>query len=810
LERAYSPAHHGRWSARRRSGLVDDAVRALAEGLEGRVAVVALGGYGRRMLCPGSDVDLMVLHGERRGDRVREMAERLFYPFWDAGFALGHAVRTVKECLSGARERIDTACSLLDARLVWGEAGLEAELAAGLRRSLRKNSAGFLRALRADAAKRHEEHPPCSAAVEPDLKEGSGGLRDINAIGWASAVLVDGSNPVEAGLLRAREAEMLDRAEEFLIRFRSALHLEAGRRAERPFLEHQPVLAERFGFQGGPGLDPTDALMRTLFEHAREVEHVTESFGWRADRRAGGEPPRHVDVPAQASPDDVMGAFATAAESGLPLSPASVDALEASDRGPSPERWTDATRRGFVEILGAAAAGARTLEAMDRSGVLGWFLPEWEAVRCRPQRDPYHRFTVDVHLMRAAAEAASILRGEEEEPALAAAAETVMDRDALLLGAFLHDIGKTGEGRHVPRGVEVAAAALERMGAPKDSRDRSMFLVAQHLLLGDTATRRDLSDENLVLDVAAAVGDPERLAMLYVLSVADARATGPHASTPWRMALVRELVGKVEHVLESGEMGSGRAAMLADRLVRIRELLGGEERASVDAYLERLPRPYLLGVSPEMAAAHFGLVTPPLSSAEVRTASSPGSRPGTHELTVVAPDRPGLLAKISGALSLGGLNILSAQAFTTEDGVAIDVFVVDPGGSEVDEERWRRIRQTLRKAMEGRLSLDYRLREQRRHYPAPRSDIPIRVRVLNDVSDFASVVEVEAPDRSGLLFDITRAFEELGLDVHVAKVATYGVRVVDAFYVRDLFGRKVEEPEAAREIERAILARLSA
>ncbi|HEV3474354.1 MAG TPA: ACT domain-containing protein, partial [Actinomycetota bacterium] len=245
------------------------------------------------------------------------------------------------------------------------------------------------------------------------------------------------------------------------------------------------------------------------------------------------------------------------------------------------------------------------------------------------------------------------------------------------------------------------------------------------------------------------------------------------------------------------------------RLVRVRQLLEDEPRPSVDEYLERLPRPYLLGVTPETVAEHYRLVGPALAGAEVRTAAAPGSREGTYELTVVAADRPGLLAKIAGALALGGLNILSAQAFTTEDGVAIDVFVVDPGGSEVDEERWRRIRQTLRKAIEGRVSLDYRLQEQRRHYAPARGDVPLRVRVLNDVSDFATVVEVEAPDRVGLLFDVARAFEELGLDVHVAKVATYGVRVVDAFYVRDLFGRKVEGDEHAREIERAILAWLS-
>jgi [protein-PII] uridylyltransferase len=230
----------------------------------------------------------------------------------------------------------------------------------------------------------------------------------------------------------------------------------------------------------------------------------------------------------------------------------------------------------------------------------------------------------------------------------------------------------------------------------------------------------------------------------------------------------------------------------------------------VEAYLERLPRAYLLAVSPETAVRHFDLVTPALASAEARTDAGPGDRPGTYEVTVVARDRPGLLAKVAGTLALAGLNILSARAFTTEDGVAIDLFTVEPAfQGDVDEERWRRMRTTLRKSLEGRISLEYRVREKRRHYRGPRTDIPVEVTVDNDASDFATVVEVSAPDRIGLLFDLARTFHELELDVHLAKVATYGARVVDAFYVRDLYGGKVEDREHVAEIERAVVARLS-
>jgi len=807
LDRAYSPGHHGLWSARRRASLVDEAVTALAADLPPRVAVVALGGYGRGTLAPASDVDLMVLHAERRPHRVREAAERLFYPLWDAGISLGHAVRTVDECLAGARERLDTACSLLDARLLWGDGSLVEDLRAKIHRLVSRDTTAFLGRLTADAAARHERHPACTTNLEPDLKGGAGGLRDLQSIDWGGRLFAqDRGGLVGAGLLREREAAALDGAEEFLFRIRSALHLETGRAGDRLPRELQPSLAAAFGFDATEGLDAPDALMRHLFEHARVVDHVREAFF----DRALAEGPSGPEAAIPRTPDEVMRAFAEGARRGGGLPAARLDAIEDADLGDAPYAWTGQTREAFLELLATGSRGASALEAMDRLGLLARFLPAWETVRCRPQRDPYHRFTVDVHLLRTAATAAGLLQDPGDDPLAAQAVRAVRDRQALLLGAFLHDIGKTGRGRHVEEGTRIAAEALDHMGVTEATREDAVFLVAEHLLLSDTAVRRDLSDENLVVDVAARVRDVERLAMLYLLTAADARATGVHAWTPWRQALIRELVAKVEHVLERGEMGADRADTLEDRLASVRGLLRQEDPRLVEAYLERLPRAYLLAVPPETAVRHFDLVTPTLASAEARTDAGPGDRPGTYEVTVVARDRPGLLAKVAGTLALAGLNILSARAFTTEDGVAIDLFTVEPAfQGDVDEERWRRMRTTLRKSLEGRISLEYRVREKRRHYPGPRTDIPVEVTVDNDASDFATVVEVSAPDRIGLLFDLARTFHELELDVHLAKVATYGARVVDAFYVRDLYGGKVEDREHVAEIERAVVARLS-
>jgi len=453
------------------------------------------------------------------------------------------------------------------------------------------------------------------------------------------------------------------------------------------------------------------------------------------------------------------------------------------------------------------------LEVLDRMGLLVRYVPAWADVRCRPQRDPYHRFTVDVHLLTAVARMAAVLAepGTDGDPIERQAVAQAAHPDALLLGALLHDIGKTGEGGHVPIGSRIARATLDEMGYPPEIRDLAAFMVAEHLLLPDTATRRDLSDENLLIDAAARIGTPERLAALYLLADADAVATGPAAWTPWRQTLVRELVTKLDRVFERGEMGEELAGRLADRTGRVRALLTEEPDADVDRFVLRMPRGYFLAIDPAGAARHHRTIAPPLGANEVRTADVPGTQPGTYELLVVANDRPGLLSWIAGALAVGGISILSAQVFTTDDGVAVDLFEVEGAFEpEITEARWREFRTTLRRTVEGSISLEQRVQEKRRHYPPPKLRTPVTIASHNDVSEFSTVVEVGAPDRIGLLHAITSTFADLKVDVHLAKVATYEGRVIDAFYVRDALGRKIVDPATLAEMERALRERLNA
>jgi [protein-PII] uridylyltransferase len=805
LDRAYSRGHHGRWSARRRSDLVDGRLADLFDRSNAPTgaALVALGGYGRRELVPASDIDLLVLHGSGDAAAVAIVVDRLLYPLWDTGLAVGHAVRTPDEAVEIARERLDALTATLDGRLIAGDGHIWDRTWARVLGLVEGDAAlAFAGRLREDADRRAEHHGSVSSLLEPDLKEARGGLRDANSLRWLSiAVTGEADGLVGARLLRSAERSAVEDAVDFLVRLRSAVHLENGRPGDRLVMDLQPAVARALGFEDEPGLPAVDALMRNLFEHARQVEHVV---GSTFDRflRGGSDP-----APLDPSPAGVLRLLAGAVVRRAMLSPATLDAI---DRVvvPDPVDWTEDVLGAFVDLLEAGEGAARAFETLDRVGLLVRYLPAWGAVRCRPQRDPYHRFSVDVHLLRTFQEVSRLLEGTDD-PVAAEAASLVPDRPALLLGALFHDIGKTGRGPHVPMGAEIAGRALERMRVPEPTAALVRFLVAEHLLLSHTATRRDLDDDELILGLAARVGNQERLAALYLLTVADAAATGPLAWTPWRATLVRELVGKVQRALERGAMGPEVVERLAARAQEVRTAAGPDRAGEVERFLERMPRTYLLNIPVERIARHVSLLDAPIGPLDVRTLAEEGERLATYSLTVVAADRPGLLSWIAGSLSLVGLSILTAQIFTTRDDVAVDVFQVE-GVFEaaVTEERWREFRSTLRRVLEGRLSLEHRVHGKRAHYPSPKGDLPVEVTAHNDVSDVFTVVEVGCPDRIGLLFDITATLAELDLDVHLAKVATYGERVVDTFYVRDQLGRKIEEPERIADVERAVTARL--
>ncbi|HEX2068930.1 MAG TPA: ACT domain-containing protein [Actinomycetota bacterium] len=789
--------------ANRRSAIFDDLVRTLAEPFEkDALAVAAVGGYGRGELTPGSDIDLMFLFRGRNSEAARAASTAVLYPLWDAGFRVSHSVRTVADCRTEAGRRLDSLTALLSVRLLAGSAGLVVDAGEAARGIVRKAPGKFLGQVETSREERRGRFGSISRALEPDLKESVGGHRDIQVLSWIARTAGQSGHDVDdlealtsAGFLAVNEMSKARRALDMLLRTRTALHRVAGTSSNRLGAEHQHAVASLLGYGDEPNWEGRDALIRDLCIVGRQVEVTTEAVLARAAPSGRQQSARSfVFSRRPAFAGSVMEAFAEVAETGTALGPGEQLHIEEEGTRHDDVPWSPEILSAFLRILRSGEAGSRALEVMDCLGVLQRFIPEWRLVRGRPQRDPYHRFPVDVHLLTTAAEAAQLVMAPEEAFEMEAA-RLIEDADALLLGALLHDIGKVGKGSHVAGGSEIADRVLTRMGTSDRIRRDVLFLVREHLLLSDTATRRDLGDEDLVLHVAARVGDARRLAMLYLLTVADAASTGPAASTPWRMTLVRELVAKVNRAFERGLMDRGRAERLVLAENRIRDALTDARPDDVERFLSAVPPSYLMSVEPSDAAAHLKLIESRPGPTELRTHLRPGRYAGSAILAVSAADRVGLLASITGALALAGFSIHSARAFTTADGVALDIFEIRSAfEEEITEERWERLRSRMTRATDLR-ELESEVRSLRGHYRPVATDVPVEVRVDQEGSDFYTLVEVHGPDRMGLLFDLARTFSERGLDVHAAQVATYGPRVVDVFYVTDEAGQKVSDPD---------------
>ena len=721
--------------------------------LEAGVALVAVGGYGRRELLPGSDLDLVLVHGGR-GD-IKQTADRFWYPIWDAGVGLDHSVRTVGEAASVARADLKAALGLLDARHIAGDPSLTENLRAAVLADWRRDARKRLPDLVTANKDRWQRHGELAFLLEPDLKEARGGLRDVQAMFAAAAAWV-----VEAPTERVRVAR--DR----LLDVRGELHrrsrAQAGQRrvasaSDKLVLQEQLALAPLLGYADA------DALMRDVYEAARAISFASDEV-WRRVNAAAqparrwtrnkqpvrrpladgvveqdGEVVLARDVSPRTDPVLQFRAAAAAAQAGLVLARHTLDRLVA-ESAPLPQPWPAPALGAFIALLGAGPALVPVWEALDQAGLISQWIPEWDAVRCKPQRNAVHRFTVDRHLVEAAVEAGSLTR-------------RVSRPDLLLLGALLHDIGKGFPGDHTDAGVAVVPSIAGRMGVSTADIDVLVSLVRCHLLLPDTATRRDLDDAATVRSVADAVTDRSTLELLHALTVADAMATGPSAWGEWKAGLVRELVMRT-------------SAVLAGEQPPVPEILDDGQRA--------------LAAQGELAIAVDG-----------------------DRVTVTAPDRPGLLWRWAAVLSLHRLEIRTATA-TSVGPMAVTVFDVTPQfGSAPD---WSVVRTDIRRAFDDAQPFANRLAERERAYTR-RSAVPVPARVIwiDDASDSSSVIEVRAHDVIGLLYRLTRALADSDLDVRSARMSTLGAEIVDAFYVVDGDGKLVTEQERREAITQALL-----
>lgn len=756
------------------STLFDDAVAAAGAATTG-VSVVAVGGYGRAELSAGSDLDVLLLYDQRCAN-VDQVAERLWYPLWDAGVALDHSVRTVEETTEAAERDLRTALSVLDARHVAGDTALTLRLRTTLLADWRRLGPNRLRELETAARERAELAGEVAALLEPDLKNAHGGLRDgviLRAV--AATWLVDVPH---AQLARARSV---------LLDVRDALQDVAGRRHRNRLLtEFQPEVARRLGLPG------RHELLRRVYAAARTIGHlgdlvwrrVGQALSARVKRRPSSRPrPGPVLTPlargvavadeevvldsrAAPSQDPVLPlrAAAAAATRGLAISPYSCAQLarESAELG-SP--WPESARRELSALLGAGPSLISTWEAMDQAGLIDRLLPEWKLVRDYPQSSPVHQFTLDRHLLQTCVQASALVR-------------RVSRPDLLVLTALLHDIGKAQPGDHSVVGAELASDILTRLGYGPDEAATVVGLVRHHLLLVDTATRRDLDDPATIDAVVAAVPDLDTLDLLAALTEADARATGPAAWTSWRAGLVTQLVDRARSRLE-------------------------RRPSAPPVELEKWQRELVRGVGVR-------------GRLDVAVDDAWGSK----RVTVGAPDgagpsRSAVLAATAGVLATSGVSIRSATLRVVRDRggeVGVAVWSVDKEPSEP-----RALRERIEAVLGGRIDLESMLRARDAAYSTPATPatppadpaLPTdsvepgpQVRVLAGASASATVLEVRAHDRPGLFYRICRALAEQDCSVRSAHVSTWGVDVVDVFYLTDGHGRPLSKRRATAVVER--------
>ncbi|TWD14185.1 UTP--GlnB (protein PII) uridylyltransferase GlnD [Streptomyces sp. T12] len=773
------------------AGLTDEWLAGLfaagAPGARG-ISLVAVGGYGRAELSPRSDLDLLLLHDGSAPQAVSALADRLWYPVWDLGLALDHSVRTPAEARKTAGDDLKVQLGLLDARHVAGDLGLTTALRTTVLADWRNQAPKRLPALRELCEERAERQGELQYLLEPDLKEARGGLRDATAL-----------RAVAASWLADAPREGLAEARGRLLDVRDALHLSTGRATDRLALQEQDQVAAELGL-----LD-ADALLRQVYEAARviayagdvtwrEVGRVLRSRSVRPRLRAmlgGGKPAPErsplaegvveqdgeVVLARAARPDRdsvlPLRAAAAAAQAGLPLSLHAVRRMAAGARAlPSP--WPAEARQQLLTLLGSGRPTVDVWEALEAEGLISLLLPDWDRVRCRPQRNAVHLWTVDRHLIETAVRASAFTR-------------RVSRPDLLLIAALLHDIGKGWPGDHSVAGEVIARDVAARIGFDADDGAVIATLVRHHLLLVETATRRDLDDPATVRAVAEAVGSQSTLELLHALTEADALATGPAAWSSWRASLVADLVKRVSAVL------AGQASP-------------DPEAAAPTAQHERLALEAVATGAPVLSLR---------AQTEPPAEPSDDPEPLGVELIVAVPDQPGVLPAVAGVLAMHRLTVRTAElrALDLPDGVDGSVLLLD----------WRvaaeygslpqaaRLRADLVRALDGSLDISGRLAERDAAYPRRRGVVapPPRVTVAPAASRHATVIEVRAQDAPGLLFRIGRALEDAGVRVRSAHASTLGANAVDAFYVTGPEGLPLPGEEAvavARTLEEMLRA----
>jgi len=848
----------GRIAAERLSAMVDTVVSALFDfaslhvfsagspSAAERLSLVAVGGYGRGTLAPFSDIDLLFLFPYKQTAWSESATEYILYMLWDLGLKVGHATRNVSETLKAARDDITVRTALLESRLLCGEAGLYDELRRRFDKELVAGTAReFIDAKLAERDARHARVGQSRYLVEPQLKEGKGGQRDLQTLFWIGKYFcrVDSDEAlIEAKLLSREEFTLARRCDDFLWAVRCQLHYLAGRAEERISFDWQSELARRLGYQRHPGLEAAERLMKHYFLVAKDVGDLTRIVCAELEARQAKNTPRlnrllrgftsrpkklkgfpdfvvvngRINVADdgvfERDPVNLIRVFAAAAKSNLPFHPDAMRLVGKSLKRVDRSLQQDAeANRLFLEILTAEEQAESVLRTMNETGVLGRFIPDFGKVVAMMQFNMYHHYTVDEHLIRSVGVLSALRSGRisADHPLSKEILPTVKDMTVLSVALFLHDIAKGRPEHHSIAGARIARRLGPRLGLTPHQTETVAWLIEEHLTMSMIAQSRDLADRRTILDFAQIVQTMDRLKLLLLLTVCDIRAVGPGVWNGWKGQLLRTLYSEVEPILTGGFSATSRDQRLAHARLELGRRLAGWPEAERERVLDLHYPAYWLRVDEDRQLRHAEFVR---RSDQVELRFSFEIRPmafeGATEITILAPDHPRLLSVIAGACAASDANIVDAQIFTTTDGRALDTVIVSRAFDTDEDEmrRGERIAKLIEQALEGRIRLAEALaRKRQKSRRRAAFTIEPQVTVTNDLSDRFTVIEVECLDRPGLLYDLTHGMSELNLDIASAHIATFGERAVDTFYVTDLTAQKVTAKARQNRIRRALL-----
>jgi [protein-PII] uridylyltransferase len=847
LRQRFDESGNGGETVRGLAFLMDQLIRSLYDFVGTRVfplanptagehmAVLAVGGYGRGELAPYSDIDLLFLLPYKPTPHTEQVVEYMLYVLWDIGLKVGQATRSVEETLRQAKADLTIRTAVLEARYIWGDQQLFLDLKRRFEAEIIKRTAAeFVQAKLAERDARHARMGDSRYVVEPNVKEGKGGLRDLQTLFWIAKYIYrvdDVEKLVEQDVLSAKEAHRFARAQNFLWTVRCHLHFLADRAEDRLTFDRQSEVGRRMRYTDHAGTRGVERFMKHYFLIAKDVGDLTRIFCAQLEAEQERRPrfswkpwttrkrqiegftvdADRLDVAKESAfrddPINLLRLFYLAQEHGLDVHPRALRLVTQSLKLVDARLRADPeANRLFMEMLTSRKDPEITLRRMNEAGVFGRFVPDFGRVVAQMQYDMYHVYTVDEHTIFAIGILAKIEAGalKDELPLASSIVHTIDSRRALYVAVMLHDIAKGRGGDHSELGAQIGERLGPRLGLSAEETETVSWLVRFHLLMSNTAFKRDIDDPQTISDFAQRVQSPERLKLLLVLTAADIRAVGPKVWNGWKATLLRELYHRAVEEMSGGLVADSRDQRIAAAQQAVRELLPDFSPVEIDAFIAKGYPSYWLFFDAQTQARHARLTREAERSAAPLTVDTRvDTRRAVTEVTLYTADHAGLFSRIAGALALAGANIVDAKILTLTNGMALDTFCVqDQSGGAFDRsDKLAKLAVLFENVLSGKMKPHLELAKPGAIPSRTRVfTVPPRVLIDNKASLTHTVIEVNGRDRPGLLFEVTRALTGLNLQISSAKISTYGEKVVDVFYVKDLFGHKVEHERKLKDI----------